>query len=191
MTSTTAPINSDPAAIVRRLKEVTALSSSGLIHPTPMLATIEAIAIGCLDRPDAPQISITGDDALTLELDRTALAMLLGELIANAAVHGRRPDGPCKLALHLRQGDDGAIWLDVRDSGPGMDDATAACYFRPFITTRRAEGHMGLGGYIVRSLARDALQGAALLLREPGVAGTCVRVVFARPSAWLALGSGG
>lgn len=170
------------AGIVRRLKQVSAVAQSTPRLPTPLLAAIESIAASCLARRGAPQIALSGDDEITLDLDRNALGILLTELIDNASVHAGRPEGPCELDLDLQQGADGAVWLDVRDNGPGMDDATAARFFQPFVTTRQSEGHMGLGGYIVRSLARDALQGAVHLIRTQGMAGICVRLEFARPA---------
>ena len=58
----------------------------------------------------------------------------------------------------------------------------ASRLFQPFVTTRQSEGHMGLGGYIVRSLARDALAAEATLLQSGEGGGVWVRLAFSRPS---------
>ncbi|HEY4068210.1 MAG TPA: HAMP domain-containing sensor histidine kinase [Burkholderiaceae bacterium] len=170
------------ARIVRRLKQVSAASQSGTPVVTELLATIESVAVACAGRPDAPQISLVGDEAIELEIDREAFSVLLYELIENAGVHGRRPDGPCELTLELGRSAE-AVWIDIRDDGPGMPPGIAARFFQPFVTTRQSQGHMGLGGYIVRSLARDALQaGVSLMSADPnddaGSAGVWIRLEF-------------
>lgn len=157
------------AKIVHRLKQISDGAQIVTWVPTPLLATLEEIAQTCCDRPDAPQIVLAGEDEVELMLDREALAQLLHELIDNAAVHGRRGDAPCELLLELRS-EQGHITLDIRDDGPGMDEASAARFFQPLFTTRQAQGHMGLGSYIARNTAREALQAELKLIRARGSA---------------------
>ena len=166
------------ARIVRRLKQVSAASQSGPRVRTALLSTIESIAVACAGKPDAPQISLLGDEEIELDIDADAFNVLLSELIENAGVHGRLPDGPCELSLELNR-NGGDVWLDIRDNGPGMEPAIAARFFQPFVTTRQSQGHMGLGGYIVHSLARDALHATVILREDDFSRGVWIRLEFA------------
>lgn len=54
------------------------------------------------------------------------------------------------LTLSMREAGDGAVCIDVADTGPGLDEATRAALFQPFFTTKR-DGN-GLGLWISRGL---------------------------------------
>ena len=155
------------ANIVRRLKQISVVSAPGGRRVrTPLLATLETIAEACAERSEGVEIVLAGEEEVALDLDREALGALLGELIDNASVHARRADGrPCELVLELQTAGGGTT-LDIRDNGPGIAEAAAERFFQPFATTRQAFGHMGLGSYIARSLARDALHGELRLMRS-------------------------
>jgi nitrogen-specific signal transduction histidine kinase len=49
--------------------------------------------------------------------------------------------------------------------------------FDPFFTTRRAEGHTGLGLYIVHNLVTEQLGGRITLISAPGM-GTTIRMTL-------------
>ncbi len=50
---------------------------------------------------------------------------------------------------------DHTVRLSVRDTGPGIDEATQARLFEPFFTTRASEGGTGLGLAVVRAIANE------------------------------------
>ena len=73
---------------------------------------------------------------------------------------------------------DNELRLCVRDTGPGIDEATQARLFEPFFTTRAAAGGTGLGLAVVRAIVdehharievvSEPGDGAAFIVRFPG-----------------------
>ena len=66
---------------------------------------------------------------------------------------------------------DGAIWLEVSDSGPGIEEQFKAHLMEPFFTTKGATKGMGVGLSLSRAIAED--HGGSLSLVE-----TCERTCF-------------
>jgi signal transduction histidine kinase len=70
---------------------------------------------------------------------------------------------------------DGALRIEVRDSGPGIPPDAAARLFRPFAqasaSTARTHGGTGLGLVISRELAR-AMNGDVAFSSVPGAGAT-------------------
>jgi signal transduction histidine kinase len=126
---------------------------------------------------------------VTIFADPVQIRQVVMNLIINAAEAVGESDGnvtvcvgvehlsPRQLAgMHL--GDEAApgayAFLDVRDNGPGMDDATVRRIFTPFYTTKPT-GH-GLGLAAVQGIVRGH-RGALRVETQPG-AGTQFRVWF-------------
>jgi signal transduction histidine kinase len=80
------------------------------------------------------------------------------------AVHAMRDQGGGRLTAVARRAG-GQVVVEVRDTGPGLDDATARRIFEPFFTTK-AEG-TGLGLAIVRQAA-EAHGGTVEVESAPG-----------------------
>jgi signal transduction histidine kinase len=76
------------------------------------------------------------------------------------------------LTLALREAVDGAVCIEVADTGPGLDEATRAALFQPFFTTKR-DGN-GLGLWISRGLLErygGELRAANRAVGDPAEAG--------------------
>jgi PAS domain S-box-containing protein len=103
-----------------------------------------------------------------------ALADGPGELIVATGCDelSTRSAGPLVDSDELRRGR--YVWLEVRDTGPGMDEATRRRIFEPYFSTR-APGR-GLGLATVLGIVR-AHRGAVTLESAPG-SGTRVRVLL-------------
>ncbi len=86
---------------------------------------------------------------------------LLWNLVKNA-IEASPPQSTVHVSL---SGDDVSIELEVRDQGPGLDEAAQARIFMPYVTTK-ASG-TGLGLHLVREAA-EALGGHLLLRSRPG-----------------------
>lgn len=162
------------ARIVRRLKQVSAAAQSNPRVPTALADEIRAIA----EQHAELDIEFGALDALTLTLDRSALATVLGELLDNVQAHGAPPDGRAQARIETaREG--GALLLRVIDQGPGLPARQAALLFEPFHTTRQSQGHIGIGGYIAHNVAKEALNARLELQTAPGR--TCVTLHLPLP----------
>ena len=152
--------DADPAALVSRALE---LLRQGLPRNVEVDARI-APGLPCV-RGDASRLeaalldlAVNARNAMPsgggIFFDAEALVV---DGVAASALHGL-PAGPY-------------VRIVVRDTGRGMDEATAARAFEPFFTTRSTEGAVGLG----LAAARDAVHsGGGRLTVRSSPAGGCV-----------------
>ena len=96
-------------------------------------------------------------------LDGASLERMLGNLVKNA-VDASPPGARVRVDAQAAAG---MLRIRVRDSGPGMDDATLARAGEPFFTTKEPGAGMGLGLFVTRLLAERA-GGALTLDSAPG-----------------------
>ncbi|MDM0121167.1 sensor histidine kinase [Variovorax arabinosiphilus] len=112
------------------------------------------------------------DNLPTLALDRTRMRLLVRNLLDNAQRYGAGAVQPP--VLSLRPAADGGVVLEVRDFGPGVDDAQLAHLTEPFFRAdsarQRTTGGVGLGMYLCRLVAEA--HGGTLQVRQarPGLA---------------------
>ncbi len=109
-------------------------------------------------------------DLPTLALDRTRMRLLVRNLLDNALRYGAVATQPPVLRVRRAEG---GIELEVRDFGPGVDDAQLAHLTEPFFRAdsarQRATGGVGLGMYLCR-LVVEAHGGTLQVRRaEPGL----------------------
>jgi PAS domain S-box-containing protein len=115
------------------------------------------------------------DDDIELMGDPTRLAQALGNLLNNAAKY--TPAGG-RIALRVRRDGDAAV-IDVEDSGEGIPAEMLEKIFSLFAQVRstldRAQGGLGIGLYLVRSLI--ALHGGTVVADSAGPGrGSCFTV---------------
>ncbi len=110
--------------------------------------------------PDAPPIA----------LDATRIRLLLRNLLDNALRHSADAARPPVITTAF---DANGATLQVRDHGPGVDEAQlpllAQAFYRPDSARRRATGGVGLGLYLCRLVAQA--HGGTMTLRNahPGL----------------------
>ncbi len=93
------------------------------------------------------------------------LEHLLVALLSNAHQALRRgPMDGRRVAVRTRA-EGGQVVVEVRDNGPGVPPEVRGRLFRPFVSSR-ADGHVGLGLYSARSVAREA--GGDVTYEGPG-----------------------
>jgi len=143
---------------------------------------------GAIDlvRPRAEHLAfsldvVIADDLPPVTFDPRLVKPLVLNLLDNALKYGAKaPRREIRVAVHAEPG---AVVLEVRDTGPGIDPALCRHVFEPFQRggdelTRTAPG-VGIGLTLVKRYA-EAHDAAIELESEPG-RGTMVRVRF-RPS---------
>jgi signal transduction histidine kinase len=176
-----APGGAERAALLRDLGEMRdlisdLLESERLASPHAALQR-ETVDLGALLRETVAEVA--GAEAIELDiapglpllsLDRTRVRLLMRNLLDNALRYSAGAARPPCVRLHTQ---DGGVLLDVRDFGPGVDDAQLARLTEPFYRTdsarQRATGGVGLGMYLCRLVAEA--HGTKLELRHamPGL----------------------
>jgi signal transduction histidine kinase len=124
-------------------------------------------------------------DVPPMALDRTRMRLLLRNLVDNAMRHGGQAAGATRAPVLSLRRVDGAIEIEVRDFGPGVDESQLEHLGQPFFRTdnarQRATGGVGLGMYLCRLVA--LAHGGSFELRnaKPGLS-VQVRLSLVQPS---------
>jgi two-component system sensor histidine kinase PilS (NtrC family) len=117
---------------------------------------------------------------LEVRIDRSHLRQVLWNLCDNAVKYASETGGILVELYAGKLDSQGQPYLEVRDHGLGVDEATAEQIFEPFFTAR--SGGTGLGLYISRELC-ELNRATLLYLDRPG-GGSIFRIVFADPDRW-------
>jgi two-component system sensor histidine kinase PilS (NtrC family) len=117
---------------------------------------------------------------LEVRMDRSHLRQILWNLCDNAVKYASETGGICVEVQGGRLSGQNRPYIEVLDSGLGVDAATADKIFEPFFTAR--SGGTGLGLYISRELC-ELNRATLLYLDRPG-GGSIFRIVFSDPDRW-------
>jgi two-component system sensor histidine kinase PilS (NtrC family) len=117
---------------------------------------------------------------LEVRMDRSHLRQVLWNLCDNAVKYASEAGGILVEIQGGRMSGKGRPFIEVLDSGLGVDKASADKIFEPFFTAR--SGGTGLGLYISRELC-ELNRATLLYLDRPG-GGSIFRIVFADPDRW-------
>jgi two-component system sensor histidine kinase PilS (NtrC family) len=119
-------------------------------------------------------------DNLEVRMDRSHLRQVLWNLCDNAVKYASETGGICvEVQVGCLSGQ-GRPYIEVLDSGRGVDEDMADQIFEPFFTAR--SGGTGLGLYISRELCE--LNGATLFYLDRPGGGSIFRIVFSDPDRW-------
>jgi signal transduction histidine kinase len=131
-----------------------------------------------------------GPESLLVDVSASQMDQVVRNLVLNA--RDAVPAGGA-ITITTRTGDDpsflhggGQVFLEIRDSGTGMDAETLARIFEPFFTTKTAGEGTGLGLPMVQMII-EAAGGRIHVESSPG-SGTLFRIVL--PSAAASDASG-
>ncbi|MEJ2299009.1 MAG: ATP-binding protein [Woeseiaceae bacterium] len=117
---------------------------------------------------------------LEVRMDRSHLRQIMWNLCDNAVKYASETGGICVEVQGGRLSGQDRPYIEVLDSGLGVDAATADKIFEPFFTAR--SGGTGLGLYISRELC-ELNRATLLYLDRPG-GGSIFRIVFSDPDRW-------
>lgn len=121
---------------------------------------------------------------LLVLFDPNQLHQVLTNLVDNAVRHAVDGRPLVTVTLSAREVEEGGVWLEVCDDGPGVAREAANSLFEPFFTTRSSGS--GLGLYICRELCES--NRADLRLTNPGKPGACFRLSLQMAPAGVAAG---
>jgi signal transduction histidine kinase len=142
------------------------------LSPEPVtLAPLVAGVMGAVKAPPGVALEVGGLDGLPqVQGDPVQLRQVLVNLVENA-VFAASPIGT--VAVRGRRAE-GAVLIDVEDTGPGVDPATRRRLFEPLITTK--ERGIGLGLALVKRIAERHGGGVEYADRAGGGARFTVRL---------------
>lgn len=150
----------------------------------------DAVSVRLALHPDLPEISADRNQLRQLIMNLVinaseAMGNTPGELTLATGVDSIGPESFGKLFERPPNGPGRYVWLEVRDTGVGMDQATASRIFEPFFSTKMAGRGLGLAAAlgIVRS------HGGGLQVSSSPGAGTSVRVLLPLAESAAASGS--
>lgn len=157
------------AALLDRLRELARAEAASAEGSSTLSRLLPSLAAR---RPSLEIVAETGAD-LVLPLSEEAAAIVIGNLVDNAAQHGAS-----RLTLAARGNAAAGISLTVSDNGPGISAGNRNRVFEPFFTTRRETGGTGLGLGIVAAIL--ATRGGTIRLL-PGEGGASFEIVLPAP----------
>lgn len=117
----------------------------------------------------------TGRVAGEVCLDARGIYRCLLNLITNAADAVPREGG--RIAVRVWTGDDGCLFIEVSDNGPGVPDDLRGRIFEPFFSTKGSEG-TGLGLAVTRKIVRE--HGGDMQVATGPEGGACFRIAIPR-----------
>jgi signal transduction histidine kinase len=138
--------------------------------------TLEEVIRGALEsvRAKADQRRIrlrcaAGGEALPVRVDPALFEQLTVELLANAA--DAAPEGSTVI-VETGRSDDGGVWMEVRDGGPGVPAGNRIDLFRLFFTTKKSGTGFGL------ATAKKVVErhGGTIEVDDAPEGGACFRV---------------
>ncbi len=150
--------------------------STGAVGALNMSAAVEEalflLEAGC-DRPGVRFVRGLAADLPPVRADSGQVRQVVTNLVMNAvhAVGGMAGGGT--ITVETRMNED-AVELVVRDTGPGMDEATANRVFDPFFTTKDVGVGTGLGLSVVQGIV--AAHGGTIALETKPGEGACFTV---------------
>jgi signal transduction histidine kinase len=125
-------------------------------------------------RPEALRASVQLDihaaPGALANVNRVQFELVMHNLLRNA-LQATAPGGK----VEVRVGGDGdTVWLEIRDTGPGIPEELRDRMFEPFVTGRHGRGGTGLGLAITRDIVAAHGGGIRALPNPEG--GTVMRV---------------
>ncbi len=168
-----AQLERDIAALDAGVEELLLVSRLDLVDAESAWREVDLLGLAAeVAAETAQEVDVLGS-AGEVRGDERSLRHLLRNLLSNALRHA--PGSPVEVEVG---GEAEAVWLEVRDRGPGIPDAERARVFEAFARGEGSRDGLGLGLAIVQQIAVHHGGRAAAHAREGG--GTVMRVDLPR-----------
>jgi predicted ATPase/signal transduction histidine kinase/tRNA A-37 threonylcarbamoyl transferase component Bud32 len=157
------------AKLVQSFKQVAVDQISLEKYRFPVKAYLEATLLS-LDpqlRQAKHTLTITGDEAITIDSYPGALSQVATNLVMNSITHAYPQGEQGHLRFDLTQDQDRII-IEYTDDGCGIPPQNLDKIFEPFFTTARSRGGSGLGLHIVYNVVTQKLKGTIHCESESG-----------------------
>ncbi len=148
-----------------------------VLAPTPLETIVAEAVRACEPLPEGLGVeTMLAPDLPPVVVDRRRLEQVLENLIRNAVQHSPAAGRVVVEAGRSRAGLDerGAVWLSVRDVGPGFRAEDLPRLFEPFFTKR--EGGTGLGLSIAQRIVEQ--HGGRIVAENHAAGGAVVRLTL-------------
>ncbi|HUL93767.1 MAG TPA: PAS domain S-box protein [Burkholderiales bacterium] len=173
------------AHLIQSFKQVSADQTSSQRRTFDLQKLVDEVLLTYRPMLKRTAIEARSDVAQGIELDSYPgpLGQVVGNLLANAVLHGYEDRSRGTVTVSARTDGDLLVELAVRDDGRGIPEADLRRVFDPFFTTRMGRGGTGLGLPICHSIVTDTLGGTIRIASRPGE-GTrvIVRIPLIAPS---------
>ena len=160
------------------------IGSRPVLTPTPLRPVLDGVADYVRRRVpqsgDGVEITVDAPPDLRAPLNVELFEWVVENVLKNALDATEGVPGPHRIALAARQRGP-EVTLDVRDTGRGMDRATARHVFRPGFSTKRRG--WGLGLSLARRIVEDYHGGELTVAETRSGGGTTFRIVLAAAPA--------
>ena len=158
------------ASLIRTFKQVAVDQTSSSRREFNLAELVRQVVQTTLPQFKAQpvQLRVEVDADIVMDSYPGPLGQVLGNLLANALVHGlaERADG--QVAITGQRDGDAAVCIAVADNGAGIFPEHRPHLFEPFFTTRFGKGGSGLGLNIVHSIVTHVLGGVIAVDSRPG-----------------------
>jgi signal transduction histidine kinase len=114
------------------------------------------------------QISVIGDDAISIVSYPGILAQVATNLVTNSLTHAFNPEQTGHLQFQVQRVS-GRVVIEYRDDGSGIPADIVGRIFEPFFTTARHKGGTGLGLHITYNLVCQKLGGSIEVQSQVGL----------------------
>jgi len=122
-------------------------------------------------------LAIEIPDSIVMDSYPGPYGQVLTNLVTNTAVHAFADRQGGQMFIQARALEEGQAEIVISDNGEGMATDVLQHAFDPFFTTRRSDGHAGLGLFIVHSIVTQQLGGRIALSSAP-TKGTTFRITI-------------
>ena len=145
---------------VKTFKLITVEQNHNEIYPFNISEHLDTVLIILKPKLETRhhKIHIDCDEVLVVNSIQHLITQIFANLILNSIEHAF--DEHQRGHIHIRiRADEYMLNIDYKDDGKGLTQQEATDIFNPFNTTKRGDGHIGLGTTITYNIVTHALNG--------------------------------